>query len=145
MAINVPVSAVPAMTALLNPKASLFGGASGVGSADGVGVGMVGAGGEATLGPGDGDLGEGDGDGVCVGVGDGDGDLGDGAGAGTGVGVGGATTGDGDGVAVGEIFGAAPGACAMHEVAKRAKSMKSWRPEEEPIFKETAKQRISHD
>ncbi|CAK9162987.1 unnamed protein product, partial [Ilex paraguariensis] len=67
---------------------------------------------------------------------DGDGDLGDGAGAGTGVGdndeVGGATIGDEVGVAVGEIFGVVPGACAMHEVAKRVKSTKIWNLKKNP-------------
>lgn len=92
--------------------------------------------GESALGEGDGgNTADGDGDGVVV--------LGAGAGAGTGVGdgdgdgdgVGGARAGAGVGVALGETVGAPPGACAMHEVAKRAVSKRSLNIEE-PMFRE---------
>lgn len=90
-------------------------GASLDGVGDGVGVVVVGAGAGALWGDG---TGAGDG----VGVGDGVWLAGAGAGAGVGVRV-------GVGVAAGETFGAADGAWAMHEVAKRAKSKKSLNPE----------------
>ena len=130
---------------MLVEKAALGGGGtvSEVGDSDGDEPGEPGAGGEEVdgvgaelgdLGEGDGALGEGDGAGVAegvgaggveVGAGDGVGDaFGDGVGAG-GVAVGGVAVG---GVAVGgEAFGAAPGAWAMHKVAKRPKIiMNTW-------------------
>lgn len=140
---SVPVSAVPPMTALLTqpwreePLPGVVGVWSEAGSgagwfpAPGVGAGWEDAG--ASL------DGVGEGVGVVV-VGAGAGALwGDGTGAGDGVGVGdggwlagagvGVRVGVGVGVAAGETFGAADGAWAMHEVAKRAKSKKSLNPE----------------
>ena len=72
--------------------------------------------------------------------------VGAGAGAGTGVGdgdgdgVGGARAGACVGVAVGETFGAPSGACAMHEVAKRAVSKRSLNIEN-TMFRESFFQR----
>lgn len=146
---SVPVSAVPPMTALLTqpwreePLPGVVGvwseagsgtgwfPVSGVGagwedagaSLDGVGEGV----GVVVVGDGAGALwGDGTGAGDGVGVGDGGWLAGAGAGAGVGVLVG---VGVGVGVAAGETFGAADGAWAMHEVAKRAKSKKSLNPE----------------
>lgn len=128
MARHVPVIAVPAMTTLFTqPPAKLpFGTSSAGGPLEGTGPPGEGADGESELGEGDGGSsadGDGDGDEVAG--------AGDGVGEGVGVGVGGATAGDGVGVAVGETVGAPRGACAIHEVAKRAISMKSWKIEDD--------------
>ena len=104
-------------------------------SADGVEAGGEALGVGAVTGDGVGDtvgvlLGDGVGDTVGVLLGDGTGTA-DGGVAVGGVAVGGVAVG---GVAVGgEAVGAAPGAWAMHDVAKRLKTIKTWNPAK-PIF-----------
>ncbi|KAL8047101.1 hypothetical protein ABFS82_08G222300 [Erythranthe guttata] len=110
------------------------------------------AGGASAGGPGasDGEVGAGEGVSIPAGVGagvgaaatsgPGAGASGDGDGEGVGVGVGGAT-GGAAGVAVGETVGAPTGDCAMHEVAKSAKRMKSLIPDEEAIVLERERER----
>lgn len=143
---NVPARAVPKIAALLTQPSTKLppgwlsagvdslpgalaepGVGAGGGVVDGVGAAVPGAGlGGVVAGAGDVD-GDGDGDGVGVGV----------AGAGAGDGVGDGVLGAGAGavgVVDGEGTGAAPGACAMQEVAKRPKKNSTLSIEESIFF-----------
>lgn len=147
-AMNIPVSAVPARTALLTGEAPLCGvGDEGVGSDAGDWA-VGGAGGEAMDGVGDGVVegvrdGEGVGVwmgdgvgvrvgvGVGVGVGDGDGDGGGIVGVGEGEGT---AVGDRVGVAAGEIFGEGAGDWAKQAVVKRERRRRKGKKVLEAIF-----------
>lgn len=141
-ATSVVARTVPPMAALWMKPALVpsDGGWSAEGPEDGgwsaEGPAGVGAVGEAAPGAVDGDGVSplGDGVGLVPGAGDGA----DGAGDGDGVAVGGATEGAGVGVAVGETLGAPAGACAIHAVAKSAKSMVTLNPNDEAIVPEKA-------
>lgn len=130
-ATNAPLSAVPAMTALLNkPAAELPSGVS-EGFSDGGGEEEGGE--EIMLGVGAAVCGAGADGGVVDGAGDGltEGER-EGEGLTDGVGEGGEDTGEG-GEAVGEPIGDRPGACAMQEVASKAR-ISTTASLEEPIF-----------
>jgi len=146
MATKVPARADPATKVLPTENAAEGdGGASLPPEGEGAGE-LGGAGGESAAGPGDWD-GEvpaggeaaGVGTGAAAGVDAGAGGVAVGAGAADGggvagaVGVGAGADAGGGGVAVGGCVGAAPGACAMHEVARSPK-MRSNCTAEEPMF-----------